>query len=130
MGDEPEVRRLIEEFAAMAADGVHAYLAGGFAGYLRVLDGESETGLAAVDAALRRSSVAPAAPGQHAVVQRLQVAAFLAAGDRDGALAAANRLLEAGGPAQLWAPLAHRVLADLGGRNARGTPVERARNGR
>ena len=63
------------------------------------------------------------------MMQRLQLAAFLAAGDRDGALAAADRLLKMGGPAWLWAPLAHRVCAGLRSDDARGTRAERLGNG-
>jgi DNA-binding SARP family transcriptional activator len=120
MGDEAQVRGLVREFAQTAGDGMHAYVAAAFTGYVSVLDGDTDAGLAAVAAAVRRSAVAPLAPGQHAVMQRLQLAASLAAGDRDSALAAAERLLHMGGPARLWAPEARRV---------RGALAERTRNG-
>jgi hypothetical protein len=128
MGDEGEVRRLVREFAMEAAGGMHAYVRAAFEGFVGVLDGAVDGGLAAVEAAVRRAATSPLAPGQHAVLQRLQLAALLAAGDRAGARTAAERLLETGGPARLWAPLARRVLAEIetdGG----GTSVERPRNG-
>lgn len=96
--------------------GEPAFVAAAFAGYLAVLDGDVEAGLTAVEAGLRRAAEAPVAPGQHAMMQRLQLAALLAAGDREGAGAAAERLLSVGGPARLWAPLARRVRAELAGR--------------
>jgi hypothetical protein len=48
------------------------------------------------------------------MMQRLQLAAHMAAGDRE-AVGAAERLLSTGGPARLWAPLARRVRAELAG---------------
>jgi hypothetical protein len=129
MGDDAEVRRLVRETAVVAPNPMNAYVFAAFEGYLCVLNGDVDAGLAAVATGLRRAADAPVAPGQHAMMQRLQLAAFLAAGDRDAALAAANRLLAMGGPARLWAPLAQRVREDLGGWNARGTLAERARNG-
>jgi hypothetical protein len=127
MDDEDEVRRLVPELARLG-DGMHTPIAAGYLGYLAVLDGDVDAGLAAVDTALRRAAAAPSAPGQHAMMQRLRLAASLAAGDRTGALAATDNLLGMGGPARLWAPLARRLRAELSA-GIGGTPVERRWNG-
>ena len=50
----PSCPRAGPEFAAMAQDGMHAYLAAAFRGYLAVLDGDTEAGLAAIRASPRR----------------------------------------------------------------------------
>jgi hypothetical protein len=128
MGDEAEVRRLVQESAALPENPMNAYVFAAFDGYVRVLDGDVDAGLAAVAAGLRRAADAPVAPGQHAMMQRLQLAALLAAGDRAGARTAAERLLETGGPARLWGPLARRVLAEIEA-DGGGTPAERPWNG-
>lgn len=124
-GDDAEVRTLVREYATVAGDGMHAYFAAAYDGYRRVLDGDVDAGLAVVAAAVRRSADAPVAPGQHAMMLRLHLAALLAAGDGRGALNAADRILTAGGPARLWAPLARRVRARSAGREAGGTLADR-----
>lgn len=127
-GDGDELRAIVAELTDLAYAGMHATITPAFAGYVRVLDGEADAGLAAIRATLRTVAVAPTAPGQHALTARLLLGAALAAGDRDAALEAATRLLEMGGPARLWEPLARRVRAGVGHgvlSDARGTHAER-----
>lgn len=112
-GDEAQLRAITAEFAALAGPGMHAYVAHAYTGYVAVLDGDVEAGMAPIAEAVRRSADAPVAPGQHAMTRRLELAAFLAAGELERARAAAQGLLDLGGPARLWAPLARRTLAEL-----------------
>jgi hypothetical protein len=92
---------------------MNAHMARGFQGYVTVLDGDADAGLAEIRASVDHARHSPSAPGQHAMLLRVLLAACLAAGDRDAAIATADRLLETGGPARLWAPVARRVRAEL-----------------
>ncbi len=79
-------------------------------GYLAVLDGDVPDGTAAIRAAIERGG-GQEAPGLQASLHRILLAAYLAADDADGAVAVADRLLEMGAGAQVWASEARRVRA-------------------
>jgi len=115
MDDEPAVRRFAAELVAQGDETVHDQVAAALRGYVAVLDGDSDHGLAQVRAAAGRIAVTPAAPGQGAVLQRIALAAAAASGRPAEAVAEADRLLAAGGPARLWAPAARRLRAQLAG---------------
>jgi tetratricopeptide (TPR) repeat protein len=84
------------------------------AGYVQVLDGQRQAGLARARRALDGAGFD--APGHRATLARIVLAACVAAGDTDAGVAAAEDLLAAGAGAPLWAPVARAFL-----RNARGT---------
>ncbi|HVL86026.1 MAG TPA: AAA family ATPase [Pseudonocardia sp.] len=113
LGDDREVRRLAAELVALGTDGMNSFVVAGFAGYVTVLDGDVRAGLDAIRSSVRDAAEQPVAPGQHAMMQRLLLAAHLAVGDAPAARAVADRLLAMDGPARLWAPLARRVRTDL-----------------
>ena len=86
--------------------------------YVRVLDGQAQPGIAAIRDALEDLNGGGHAPGQRAVVGRLMIAAYAAARDPRGRLAAVDEFLAMGGAATLWEAEAHRAraecLAELG----------------
>ena len=109
MGDEQDLREHVAELRIIGQESVTQHIAAAFAGYVRVLDGDTD-GRAAIRAAVEHTRDGGGAPGQHAVMVRLLLAAHLAAGDTAAALVVADRLLAMGGTARLWAPEARRVL--------------------
>ncbi|AEA28527.1 transcriptional activator domain protein [Pseudonocardia dioxanivorans CB1190] len=111
MGDDDAVRRFTVGLEAHGGERVHIQTMAVLRGYVAVLDGAHERGLAAIRAAERAICERPSAPGQAAIASRVLLAALVAAGDHSGAAAQAKRLLAAGGPARLWAPAARDVLA-------------------
>lgn len=112
-GDDREVRRLTAELVRGHSGGINTDVSAAFAGYVAVLDGDVRGGLDAIRAAVHHTAAQPAAPGQHVMMQRLLLAAHLAAGEPAAAAATADHLLTMDGPARLWAPLARRVRAGL-----------------
>ncbi len=118
MDDERELREYVDELRSIGHEGVTRHVAAAFSGYVAVLDGDTDDGMAAISAAVEHTRDGGGAPGQHAIMVRLLLAAHLAAGDTDAALDVADRLLAMGGTARLWAPEARRVRTDLvaGGR--------------
>jgi DNA-binding SARP family transcriptional activator len=115
MGDEPGARGYIARLVTLGTEGMNAHVTRAFRGYVATLDGDAEAGPAEIRAALAHAARSPTAPGQHAMLQRLLLAACRTAGDHAAALAAADRLLAMGGPARLWAPVARRARAELAG---------------
>lgn len=113
MDDEPGAREWTARLVARGQERMNAHVARGFQGYITVLDGDTDAGLAEIRASVDHARRSPSAPGQHAMLLRVLLAACLAAGDRDAALTSADRLLEMGGPARLWAPVARRVRGEL-----------------
>jgi tetratricopeptide (TPR) repeat protein len=83
-----------------------------FRAYVRVLDGEVQPGLSSIQSALDEMSEGSHAPGQRAVIARLLIAAYEAADDPRGRLAAAEQALTVGGAASLWEAEAHRARAE------------------
>jgi hypothetical protein len=83
-------------------------------GYLEVADGRPEAGLARIRSVLAGVGEADAAPGLRASMLRLVLEACAIAGDADGVVAAADRLLAvpAGG---LWRAEALRLRAEFRG---------------
>ncbi|QJY48168.1 ATP-binding protein [Pseudonocardia broussonetiae] len=117
MGDERELREHVAELSVVGHEAVTRHVATAFTGYVAVLDGDTDDGRAAIRAAVEHTRGGGGAPGQHAIMLRLLLAAHLAARDTVAALDVADRLLATGGTARLWAPHARRVRTDL----ARGT---------
>ena len=87
-------------------------------GYLEVLDGAVQPGMARIDAALADPG-RETAPGVPAMLLRIRLAAAQAAGLSDVACDTARRLLADG--VRVWDGLANAALEGL--RNARGTPA-------
>jgi DNA-binding SARP family transcriptional activator len=113
MGDEPKLREYVDELRSIGHESVTQHIAAAFTGYVAVLDGDTDGGRAAIMAAVEHTRDGGGAPGQHAVMLRLLLAAHLAAHDTAAALDVADRLLAMGGTAQLWAPEARRVRNEL-----------------
>jgi DNA-binding SARP family transcriptional activator len=80
------------------------------AGYLNVLDGRKEAGMARIQRALDHSLQSQDAPGARAFLVRLLLEACVAAGDARTGLAAADWALEAGG-VRLWEAEVRRLRA-------------------
>lgn len=111
MGDEPELREYTAALVAAGHEAVNELVGEGFAGYITVLDGDADRGIAAIRTVVERTRDGAAAPGQHACMVRVLLAACEAAGDAAAALAAADQLLDMGGAACVWEPEARRVRA-------------------
>jgi DNA-binding SARP family transcriptional activator len=111
--DERGTREWTARLVAQGREWMNAHMARGFQGYVTVLDGAVDAGLAQIRASVHHARHRPSAPGQHVMLLRVLLAACLAADDRDAALATADRILEIRGPARLWAPVARRVRAEL-----------------
>jgi hypothetical protein len=113
MGDVPGVREWTARLVAEGQEWMNDNVARGFQGYVAVLDGDVDRGFAEVRASVEHACHSPSAPGQHAMLLRVLLAACLAAGDRDAARDTADRMLAMSGPARLWAPIAHQVRGEL-----------------
>lgn len=113
---EQELRTFVSEYETYADHPLHRWMDTAFRGYVAVLDGDVIEGIAAIRGAVEHTRDGPAAPGQHAALCRVLLAACVASGDRLAAVAAADRLLATGGAARVWEPQARRVRAELGGR--------------
>jgi hypothetical protein len=85
----------------------------GLEGFLDVLAGRPEQGLARLQGAVEETRAAEHAPGMHASMVRLLVAAQLVAGDARAGLAAADRRLGAGQGAGLWEAEIRRVRGEF-----------------
>ncbi len=113
MGDDDGVRVYTAALTAAAREVVSQPVAEGLGGYVAVLDGDVNRGIAAIQASVERTRDGAAAPGQAAFMVRVLLAACLVCGDERGALAAADRLLDMGGAACVWEKEARRVRAEL-----------------
>jgi len=113
MGDERELRDYSAGLALSGQETVNQQVTAAFRGYVAVLDGDREEGIAAIRDAVQHTRHSPAAPGQHAILTRILLAACVAAGDTAAAVAAANLLLDMGGAACVWEPEALRVRAEF-----------------
>jgi DNA-binding SARP family transcriptional activator len=87
----------------------------GFAlnGYVSVLDGQIEAGIARIQHALNELGRADHAPGMRAYLVRLLLEACVVAKNEQIGLAAAERALEMGGAARVWEAEAHRQRAEF-----------------
>jgi hypothetical protein len=83
-----------------------------FEGYLDVLDGRAEAGIARIERALDDVRHAVPAPGHEATIGRVLLAAGAAAGDARTGLAATDRALDAG-DARVWEAEARRLRAEF-----------------
>jgi hypothetical protein len=118
-----ETQRLREYAAALAERSARLWRptqvsAEAIGGYLEVLDGHRQAGIARLWRALNDPAEAEHAPGLHASVARLLLAACAAAGDPRAGLAAADRALGLGDHARTWEAetcrLRGQFLAELG----------------
>jgi DNA-binding SARP family transcriptional activator len=111
-GDKARIRDHAESLVALGHDALQIrYVTAAFAGYVDVLDGRVSDGLTRIRRAIDEAGPEPAAPGMRAVFGRVELAAYVAAGDRPGAADAAKRLLAMDGAARVWAAEARRQLA-------------------
>lgn len=95
------------------------------AGYVEVLDGRVPAGMARIRRSLDDPAEGEHAPGLHASMRRLLLAACVAAGDARAGLAAADRALEAGEPVRTWESEARRLRGEfLAALGAPGEEVE------
>jgi hypothetical protein len=83
-----------------------------FAGYLDILDGRKEAGIARAERALEASRRTRSAPGARAVLARVLLEACMAAGDARMGLAVADDAL-AMGSAGLWEAEIRRLRAEF-----------------
>ena len=94
-----------------------------FAGYLYVLDGHPEAGLARIRGALDDSGRPEDAPGLRASILRVLLEAAAAAGDTRGRLSAADLALAPDAGTRLWESEARRHRAEaMGGAVSRADP--------
>lgn len=109
MADEAALRKYSAELDAMELESPQNTIAAtAFRGYLDVLDGETETGIARIREAIEAIRAGQPAPGARAMTERLLMAAYQAAGDGKAALATAERVLEASG-GHVWQTAVARV---------------------
>jgi hypothetical protein len=95
------------------------------AGYVEVLDGRVPAGMARIQRSLDDPAEGEHAPGLHASMRRLLLAACAAAGDARAGLAAAHRALEAGEPVRTRESEARRLRGEfLAALGAPGEEVE------
>jgi hypothetical protein len=80
-------------------------------GYVSVLDGQTEAGIARIQHALNKLGTADHAPGMRAYLVRLLLEAHATAQDARAGLAAAERALAMGGAARVWEAEARRLRA-------------------
>ena len=110
MGEEERVREYSAALSAGADSRQLQLSTAALRGYLTVLDGDPSAGTAAIRTAIERGR-GNEAPGLQAMLHRILLAALLVAADADGAVAVADRMLEMGAGAQVWAAEARRVRA-------------------
>lgn len=125
--DEPDLLRTFT--AALNADPCNALQnrIGGslFAGYLRVLDGDTAAGLADIRDLLHGLGDTEHAPGMRGFILRVLMDACALARDTHGRLDAAQRILAAGDAARLWHAEAHRARAECLARSGAPSAVVR-----
>jgi DNA-binding SARP family transcriptional activator len=83
-----------------------------YTGLIDVLNGRKESGIARIQRALADSHGTQHSPGQHAMVMRVLLEAYAAAGDTQAGLAAADHALAMGG-ARLWEAEVRRLRAEF-----------------
>jgi DNA-binding SARP family transcriptional activator len=113
MGEEQALRDYAAELVSAQEWAVNQRVTAAFHGYVAVLDGDPDHGIAAIRDAVQHTSIRPGAPGEQAILGRILLAACVSAGDDAAAVAAADRLLAMGGAACVWEPEALRVRAEL-----------------
>ena len=113
-GDEDGVRRytaaLRSEEQEMKAAAVTTI---GFAGYVDVLDGDAEAGIARIRGALAESRTTDLAPGLQAALVRVLLEACAVAGDARAGLEASELPLDRGAGGRLWESETHRFRAEF-----------------
>ncbi len=113
-GDEEGVRRytaaLRSEEQEMKAAAVTTI---GFAGYVDVLDGDAEAGIARIRGAFAESRTTDFAPGLQAALVRVLLEACAVAGDARAGLEASELPLDRGAGGRLWESETHRFRAEF-----------------
>ncbi|MQA60035.1 MAG: AAA family ATPase [Actinophytocola sp.] len=106
MNDEASLRDYVDDLddlgAIQSLAAPNSAVTAGLHGYLDVLDGDIESGIGQCHEAIDRQREGQSAPGARATLQRILLAAFVAAGDADGVRSVARELLNAGGAARVW----------------------------
>jgi hypothetical protein len=133
-GDVAEFRRhvqAVEPYATDEAPGQVRLPMELFNGYLDVLEGRHEAGLARLRGVRERLVAAPFAPGQPGLATRILLQAYARAGEPEAGLALANEALCMGRGAELWEAEIRRLraicLAALGApADEAGAELERA----
>ena len=82
-------------------------------GYVDVLDGDHDSGQTRMKRAAERSRPSDHAPGMHAIILRLLLAACALTGDATTGLASADELLAPGSDVRLWEAEARRARAEF-----------------
>lgn len=123
LGDLDDVRRVAAALQGLSPESpvrAATVIAQALAGYVDVLDGHRDTGVARA----QRAADVPGdhAPGHRASIARVLLATCVAAGDAQAGLTATDRLLAAGAGAALWEDEARRRRAEFLW-NAGGTPT-------
>ena len=128
--DEEGVREYAAALSAVSASGeakAPTIAAEAVGGYVDVLDGRIEPGLARIDGALDEAREAQHAPGQQAAIVRILLEACAVAGDAETGIAVAERALAEGmGGVRLWEADTRRRLAEFRGTLAERTPRDRS----
>jgi DNA-binding SARP family transcriptional activator len=114
--DDDAVRRYVAALDAWRQD--HEYRAiedtmDALAGYVDVLDGLRQRGLARIERAAEQSLAEAHAPGMNACIVRVLLEACRIAGDPRTGLGAADRRLATGGGAGLWEAEVRRLRAEF-----------------
>jgi hypothetical protein len=116
MRDPELVRRHAALLMAGVGDtgaGPNLIAAEAVAGYIAVLDGSVEAGIARIDRTLEAAHEADQAPGMRAYLFRFLLEACATAGAAETGLAAADNALAAGDPACLWEAETRRQRAEF-----------------
>ena len=85
----------------------------GFAGYVDVLDGDAEAGIARIRGAFAESRTTDFAPGLQAALVRVLLEACAVAGDARAGLEASELPLDRGAGGRLWESETHRFRAEF-----------------
>lgn len=106
MNDEAGLRDYVDDLddwgAGQALVAPDIAVTAGLHGYLDVLDGDVDSGIAQCREAINHLHDGQSATGAHATLQRILLAALVAAEDADGVRSVARELLDAGGAARVW----------------------------
>lgn len=103
MNDEASLRDYVDDlddFPALAAPNIAVTAA--LHGYLDVLDGDIDSGIQQCREVVDYQRERQSAPGAHATLQRILLAAFVAADDVGGVRSVARELLDSGGAGRVW----------------------------
>jgi adenylate cyclase len=127
-GEDELVRECVAVLASIRTEDDSSYIqhnGDALAGYVEVLDGQRDAGIDRIERALDSLRSGTHLPGQRSTVARILLAARTLVGDARAGLAAADRLLAAGGGVRVWEAEARRLRAEfLAALGAGGDDVE------